>query len=406
MIHFISNRHNPRGGPDGGNGGDGGDVILRADPTLSTLYRFQNQPKITAGDGADGGRNTSQGARGEDRVITVPVGTIVSDRTTGELIADLSEPGAEVIVAHGGEGGRGNASFTTSTRQAPRICERGLRGEERTLKLELKLIADVGIIGPPNVGKSSLISLISEKKAKIADYPFTTLVPNLGVVDVDGVHQFVAVDIPGLIEGAHAGKGLGDRFLRHVERTSLFVHMVDLARLNGEDPLDSFLRINGELAAFDPSLADRPQIAAGNKIDLIDERAVEKARERFAKEGIDLFPISVATSEGVRELVFAVYRRLQEEKERKGTVPSGVRRRVYRYRGESGFRVERSGDGFVILGREVEKIVKKLTMESRDAPAYFTERLERMGVMRELRRQGFQPGDPIRIGGVEFELEG
>jgi len=405
VIHFISNRHNPRGGPDGGNGGDGGSVILRADPALSTLYRFQNQPRIIAGNGADGGRNTSQGARGEDRIIAVPVGTIVSDRTTGEVIADLSEPGAEVVVARGGEGGRGNASFTTSTRQAPRICERGLPGEERTLRLELKLIADVGIIGPPNVGKSSLISLISEKKAKVADYPFTTVVPNLGVVDVDGVHQFVAVDIPGLIEGAHVGKGLGDRFLRHVERTSIFIHMVDLARLDGEDPIDSFLRINAELAAFDPSLAERPQIVAGNKIDLIDERTIADANERFAKIGVKLFPISVATSRGVREVVFEAYRRLQEEKGRDRPARAGVRRRVYRYRGESGFRVERSGEGFVVLGEEVEKIVKKLTMESRDAPSYFTERLEKMGVMRELRRQGFQPGDPVRIGGVEFELE-
>ncbi len=406
VIHFISNRHNPRGGPDGGSGGDGGSVILRADPSLSTLYRFRNRPKITAGNGGDGGRNTRQGARGEDRIVSVPVGTIVWDRTTGEVIADLSEPGAEVIVARGGEGGRGNASFTTSTRQAPRICERGLPGEERTLRLELKLIADVGIIGPPNVGKSSLISTISEKKAKIADYPFTTVVPNLGVVDVDGLHQFVAVDIPGLIEGAHAGKGLGIRFLRHVERTLIFIHMVDLAWLEGKDPIESYRKINAELEAFDPSLAKRPQIVAGNKIDLIDEDKVEEAKERFAEIGVELFPISVATREGVRELILETHRRLDEEKRRTPRRSSPIRRRIYRYRGESGFRVERSGDGFAVIGEEVEKIVKKLTMESRDAPGYLTERLERMGVMRELRRRGFQPGDPVRIGGVEFELEG
>ncbi|RLE33319.1 GTPase CgtA, partial [Candidatus Acetothermia bacterium] len=398
--------HNPRGGPDGGSGGSGGSVILRADPSVSTLYRFRNRPKIIAGNGEDGTRNTGQGARGEDRIVIVPVGTVAWDRTTGELIADLSEPEAEVVVARGGEGGRGNASFTTSTRQAPRICEHGLPGEERTLRLELKLIADVGIIGPPNVGKSSLISRISAKKARVADYPFTTLVPNLGVVDVDGLHQFVAVDIPGLIEGAHAGKGLGDRFLRHVERTSILIHMVDLARLEGEDPIESFHRINAELEAFDRSLAERPQLVVGNKVDLVPEEAVEEERERFAAIGVKLFPISVATSKGIREVVLEAYRLLQEARERGDVGAPAVRRRVYRYRGEAGFRVEKSDDGFVVIGREVEKLVKKLSMESRDAPRYFTERLERMGIMRELRRQGFQPGDPVRIGGVEFELEG
>ncbi|MFC2079344.1 Obg family GTPase CgtA [Candidatus Bipolaricaulota bacterium] len=214
VIHFMSSLGNPRGGPDGGNAGDGGSVILEASASVSTLYRYRHRPLFEAKNGVNGSRDNKQGATGADLVVLVPVGTVIRDTTSGELLADLSRAGEQVPVARGGEGGRGNSSFTTSRRRAPRICERGLGGETRTLKLELKLIADIGIIGFPNVGKSSLISSISGKRAKVADYPFTTIVPNLGVVDVDGKNQFVAVDVPGLVQGAHEGKGLGDRFLR------------------------------------------------------------------------------------------------------------------------------------------------------------------------------------------------
>jgi GTP-binding protein len=404
VIRFISNRQNRRGGPDGGNGGDGGSVVMRSSASLSTLYSFRNSPKFRAGAGEDGGSNNRQGARGKDKVLLVPVGTVVRDSSTGEVLADFAAPGEEVILVRGGEGGRGNKSFVTSVRQAPRICERGAKGEERTLRLELKLIADVGIIGYPNVGKSSLISRISEKRAKIADYPFTTLVPNLGVVDIDGGHQFVAVDIPGLIEGAHAGKGLGDRFLRHVERTRVLIHMVDLAKLDGRDPLSDYRRINEELAAFNPKLATRPQVVAGNKIDLLDEQAVESDRVRFAKEGIDLLPISVATGSGVRELVMKTYHALQSVPISRLEVEPVVQRRVYRYHNEEGFRVERDKDLFIVKGVVVEKLVEKLVLDSLDAQKYLSERLERMGVLRELRRQGFTQGDTVRIGEVELEL--
>ena len=403
VISFISNRHNPRGGPDGGYGGDGGSVVMRASASLSTLWVFRNEPKFRAGEGKDGGRNARSGARGEDKLILVPVGTVVRDLSTGEILVDLATPGDEVVLARGGEGGRGNRSFTTSVRQAPRICERGLKGEERTLRLELKLTADVGIIGYPNVGKSSLISRISGKRAKVADYPFTTLIPNLGVVDVDGRHQFVAVDIPGLIEGAHAGKGLGDRFLRHVERTRVLVHMVDLAALEGRDPLKDYHRINEELAAFSATLKERVQMVVGNKIDLLDEVKVDKIQKRFAKAGIEILPISVVTGQGVRELVTRTYGILQ-----RASVPDKAetpRRRVYRYRGEDGFRVDREGDVFTVRGDLVEKLVKKLSLDSRDACEYLSERLERMGVLRELSRQGFANGDLVRIGEVELELE-
>jgi len=406
VIHFSSNRHTPRGGPDGGSGGAGGSVILKASASVSTLHPFRHRPSFIAEDGEDGARNTRQGARGEDLIVFVPVGTVVRDTTSGETLADLAHLEDEVIVALGGEGGRGNSCFTTSTRQAPRICERGLAGESRTLQLELKLIADVGIIGFPNVGKSSLISTISAKKAKIADYPFTTIVPNLGVVDVDGKHQFVAVDVPGLIDGAHEGKGLGDRFLRHVERTRLLIHMIDLAALDGRDPVEDYQRINAELRAFNPALAERPQLVVGNKIDLLDEDKVAEATARFREMGIDLFPMSVATTAGVRDVVAEAYRLLEYERSRAEKTPAPVRRRVYRYRGESGFRVDRLDGRYTVTGADIENLVKKLVLDSRDAVEYLADRLEKMGVLKELRRQGFSPGDIVTIGGIELELEG
>jgi len=407
MIHFLSSRHNPRGGPDGGTGGPGGAVILRASPSVSTLYPFRNRPLFAAEDGVNGARNTRHGARGEDRIVLVPVGTLIRDPGTGETVSDLADPGDEIVVADGGEGGRGNSGFVTSTRQAPRICERGLPGESRTLKLELKLIADVGIIGYPNVGKSSLISAISGVKAKVADYPFTTITPNLGVVDVDGRYQFVAVDIPGLIEGAHEGKGLGDRFLRHVERTRLFVHMVDLAALDDRDPVEDLRRINEELGAFNSVLAERPQVVAGNKIDLIGDENVADARGRFQAEGIEILPISVATRAGLQELVLRTHRELERLKDENADgVALSIRRKVYRFHGETGFRVDRKDEGFVVFGEVVENLVRKLVLDSRDAMEYLSDRLEKMGVIKELRKRGFTTGDTVQIGEAEFELEG
>jgi len=405
VITFVSSRHNPRGGPDGGNGGRGGNVVLRASRSLSTLYSFRNKPHVRAEDGENGARNTRQGARGGNRFVDVPVGTVVFDHSSGELLADLAMADDEAVVACGGLGGRGNHSFTTSVRQAPRICERGLQGEERTLKLELKLIADVGIIGYPNVGKSSLICRISAKRAKVADYPFTTLVPNLGVVDVDGRHQFVAVDIPGLIEGAHRGRGLGDRFLRHVERTRILIHMVDMACLEERDPLEDVQRINRELEAFEESLARRPQLLVGNKVDLVDETEVQGSVKRFADAGLELLPVSVATGRGVRELVVAAHRLLEAIPPQEAIRP--IRRRVYRYDGgENGYRIDRQGDTFVVRGEAVERMARRLVLESRDARAYLSARLERMGVLGELVRHGVSSGDRIRIGDVELEYEG
>jgi GTP-binding protein len=407
VIHFLSSRHNPRGGPDGGNGGPGGDVVLRATPSMSTLYSFRNRPLFEGQDGTSGGRNRQNGAAGQELVVHVPVGTVVRD-PAGEILADLALPNDEVLVARGGESGRGNSSFACSTRTTPRLRERGLPGEAKTLRLELRLIADVGIIGYPNVGKSSLISAISGKRAKVADYPFTTLVPNLGVVDVDGRNQFVAVDVPGLVEGAHEGRGLGDRFLRHVERTRVLLHMVDLARLDGRDPLDDYHRINHELVSFAPALGTRPQVVVGNKIDLIAAEETAALRERFAAASIDLVPISVATRSGLQDVVQRVYRVLVEERGRELFAAAPLRRRVYQFHGETGFRVERDGSGFRVTGQEVETLARKLVLTSRDAEEYLADRLEKMGVAKELRRLGYHAGDAVRIGEVKlgFELEG
>jgi len=402
IISFVSNRHHIKGGTDGGSGGDGGDIILRAKAGMSTLYRFQSDSIFRGHPGNNGGKNNKKGARGKDTIILVPIGTMAFDRKSGRQIADLVSPGDEVLIARGGEGGRGNNSFTTSTRQAPRICERGASGENYALRLELKILADVGIIGRPNAGKSSLISLISAKEGKIANYPFTTTTPNIGVVNIDDRRKFVAVDIPGLVEGAHIGKGLGDRFLKHIERTRVLVHMVDLAPAQGRDPLSAYEEINGELTAFNPSLANRQQLVVGNKIDLVEENEVEEFRAQFAKRGIQLLPISVLTGSGIPKLISMVHHLLQETTidKRKATVPW----RVYRYSDRTGFSVSREGDVFILRGKTIEQLVQKLVLDSEDAWEYLGTRLKKMGVVRELVRQGIVEGDLLRIGDVELEF--
>lgn len=405
VIHFMASLKNPRGGPDGGNAGSGGSVILEASASISTLYRFRHRPLFTADNGVNGARNNQQGATGNDLVVLVPVGTVIRDATSDELLTDLNRVGEQALVAQGGEGGRGNSSFTTSTRRAPRICERGLGGESRTLKLELKLIADIGIIGFPNVGKSSLISSISGKRAKVADYPFTTIVPNLGVVDVDGKHQFVAVDVPGLVRGAHEGRGLGDRFLRHVERTVAFIHMVDLAPMEERDPVQDFDDINHELKSFNPQLAQRPQIVVGNKIDAVSDEDVALVQARFREQGIELLPMSVATGKGVRQLVQRAYYLLQGVRSKDTAEPMPVHRKVYRFEGETGFSVAREDDVLVVRGRSVENLVKKLILDSHDAQKYLGDRLEKMGVLKELRRHGLIHGETVRIGEIDLELD-
>jgi GTP-binding protein len=303
-VAFLREKYKPKGGPAGGDGGDGGDVIFLVDAGLSTLLDFKHQPLLRAGRGEPGRGKQQYGKRGKDLEIRVPAGTLVFDADTGEEVADLREAGKRFIAAQGGRGGKGNMHFATSTNQSPRYAHPGTPGEERRLRLELRLLADVGLVGFPSVGKSSLIRRVSAAQPRVADYPFTTLVPHLGVVRIDEERTFVLADIPGLIEGAHAGAGLGDRFLRHVSRTAVLIHLLDISGLTGRDPLEDFETINRELRAFDEALASKPQIVAANKIDLAEAREHFPAiRDELARRGITLWPVSAATGEGVADLM-------------------------------------------------------------------------------------------------------
>lgn len=403
LISFHRTRHNPKGSPDGGRGGDGGDVILRAARSVNTFAHFGNQGHFRAEDGGPGGPNNRQGKRGEDLVVLVPVGTVVWDLSTGEIRADLVEEGQEVVVAKGGRGGRGNRAFVTSTRQAPRLRELGEPGEERALRLELRLLADVGITGFPNVGKSSLLARVSDKKPKVAAYPFTTLVPNLGVVRVDETRSFVMADLPGLIAGAHAGKGLGDKFLRHATRAKVLLHLVDLARLEGRDPLADYFAIRKELEAWE-ELREKPEVVAGNKIDLLTPEEVARERERFAQEGVVLHPISARTGQGVRELIAVLWETLQELPPRRKEEPA---RKVWDLTpGPPPYEVVGEGGEVEVRGPLVESLVRRLDLSSPEARAYLWEELARVGVVRALRRRGLRPGQTVRLGGKVLEFGG
>jgi GTPase len=316
VTAFRREKFVPRGGPSGGDGGRGGDVWLVADSSLNTLLHLRYNPEHTAERGRHGEGSNRSGREGADAEVRVPVGTQVLDAETGDLLADLAEDGQRWLASRGGRGGFGNAHFTSSTNRAPRYHQEGSAGEERELQLELKLLADVGLVGFPNAGKSTLISTVSAAKPKVADYPFTTLEPHLGVVDLGDFKTFVVADIPGLIEGAHSGAGLGDRFLRHVERTRLLLHLVDVSSQSGRDPLGDYEVINRELAAYDPRLAERLQFVVATKLDALDEpQRLESLRRRAREDGREFFEISSATNRGVRELVRAVARKLEEFKD-------------------------------------------------------------------------------------------
>jgi GTP-binding protein len=323
-MSFRREKFVPRGGPDGGDGGAGGDVVAVATPQLTTLLDLRYQRLYRAGRGVHGKGKDQHGKRGEEKIISVPVGTTIRDAESGELLADLNEPGLRAVIARGGKGGRGNARFVSSTNRSPRKVQPGLPGEERVLEIELRLLADVGIIGLPNVGKSTLIAAISAARPKVADYPFTTLVPNLGVVSY-GDKTFVVADIPGLIEGAHRGEGLGHKFLKHVSRTSVLIHLLDASRVTEDDPLADWRAINRELELFDPALAAKPQIVVANKIDLPEARAAAALlKEKFAAMSVPFHAISAATRLGLRELVSSIAGKLGEKKENADHAATGI----------------------------------------------------------------------------------
>ncbi|WP_205697729.1 GTPase ObgE [Conexibacter sp. SYSU D00693] len=426
-LSFRREAHVPRGGPDGGDGGHGGDVVLVCDDSLRDLQTFKRRAHYKAERGRHGEGAKRHGADGDDLVVKVPPGTVVvheDDGTTHDLVV----PGQQAVVAKGGSGGRGNPHFRSATRQAPRFAERGLDGEERWLDLRLKLLADVGLVGLPNAGKSSLLRTMTRAAPKVADYPFTTLEPVLGTLDADD-RQLVLADIPGLIEGAAGGAGLGHDFLAHVERTRLLVHVLDLAPLDGSDPEENFATIEAELKAYDERLASLPRIVALSKADLVSEEEAEVAaevwRERFAADlpareawepedpdaGVAVLVTSSATGLGLDELKRELFRRVPVEAPRAaipGTEDEEVlaEHRVFRPARGRGFHVEPVEEGvWRVEGEAVERLIARHDLENEDALAHVEHRLHRMGVVRALEAQGFEPGDDVEIAGVVFELD-
>lgn len=395
-ISFRREAHVPRGGPDGGDGGRGGDVIVRVDPGSTTLGDYRFTKSVAAKHGGAGARRDRTGRSGEDAILRVPPGTIVRDVGTAQTVADLVAPGDEVVLARGGRGGRGNARFASSTRRVPRIAEDGQAGEERELELELKLIADVGLVGMPNAGKSSLLAALTRAKPKIAAYPFTTLSPNLGVLRLD-YRELVVADIPGLIEGAHAGAGLGEEFLRHIERTRLLVHVIDASR---PDPLADRATIEAELRAYGRDLATLPRIVALNKVDL-PEAAARAADLRPRLGGDVAFEVSALAGTGIPELARGILAACPPRPQVEPAAPA--ERRIAFTRSGRDWNVVREDGGFRISGDRVERLAAGMDWASPDAAAYFQQLLERSGIEQELRTLGIREGDTVRIGKLELE---
>jgi GTP-binding protein len=400
MVHFHREKYVSRGGPDGGDGGRGGDVILEVNPKLNTLFDFSHRSRYVAGDGKPGGPNNMSGKSSPNLVVSVPPGTLVYDAKSGDLLGDLVDDYQQLVVAKGGRGGRGNQHFATSRNQAPRMAEKGEPGEEKDLRLELKMIADIGIVGVPNAGKSSLLAVVSNAKPKIANYPFTTLSPNLGVVSMDLDTVMVLADIPGLIEGAHEGIGLGFDFLRHVQRTRVLIHMLDGL---SEDPISDFSQINSEMALFDEKIAEKPQIVAFNKMDLpsVQERWPEIEQE-ITDLGYEVLPVSTVTHENVDQLMWRAHALLEDAPE-----PEAVEvMPVYRASEDPrAFTLEKTEDGWEVHGEAIERAAAMTYWEHRESIRRFQRLMENIGVEQALRDAGIEPGDTVYIGDNALEWQ-
>ena len=397
------------GGPDGGDGGRGGDVIFEVDDGLNTLTDFRHVRKYVAGDGEQGGKRRCHGADGEDLIVKVPEGTVIKDFESGKVIADMSGENRREVILKGGKGGLGNMHFATSTMQVPKYAQPGQPAQELWVQLELKVIADVGLVGFPNVGKSTLLSRVSNARPKIANYHFTTLNPHLGVVDLQDGQGFVMADIPGLIEGASQGIGLGHDFLRHIERTKGLVHVVDAASVEGRDPVEDIRTINAELKAYNPSLLERPQVIAANKVDSIYntgeedwEDPVERLKREFEPEGIQVFAISAVTGQGVKELLYHV-NDLLKTVDRKPVIFE--KEFEYQYQGENlPYTVERNEDGiYVVEGPKIEKMLGYTNLDSEKGFQFFQKFLKEQGILRELEEMGIEDGDTVRMYYNEFD---
>lgn len=403
-ISFRREKYVSRGGPDGGDGGKGGDVIFIADNSMTTLLDFKYKRKYVAENGERGGLAKCYGRNAEDLVIRVPAGTVIKERETGKIIADMSFPDQREVVLRGGKGGKGNTKFATATRQAPDFAEPGMPGEDREITLELKVLADVGLLGFPNVGKSTLLSRVTKATPKIANYHFTTLQPNLGVVSMPGVNPFVIADIPGLIEGASEGVGLGIDFLRHVERTRLLIHVVDISGMEGREPFEDFLLINQELKKYETDLSDRPQIIALNKADLLYERdKVEEFSAKAKDAGFNqIHTISAVTGEGLEDLMKAVAEKLQQipvletlYTEDDFFIPE-AKRFTYEIHVEDGT--------YVVSGSFVDRLLQATNVENPNHLRYFHKVLKNKGVINALLEKGVEDGDTIRMNNFEFEF--
>ncbi|MGG3840469.1 GTPase ObgE [Paenibacillus thiaminolyticus] len=412
LVAFRREKYVAMGGPAGGDGGHGGDVIFRVDEGLRTLVDFRYQKHFKASRGEKGRNKSQHGANAEHMIVRVPPGTVVIDDDTQEVIADLTRNGQEVVIAKGGRGGRGNMRFATPANPAPELAEHGEEGQERWVVLELKVMADVGLVGFPSVGKSTLLSVVSGAKPKIGAYHFTTITPNLGVVDIGDGRSFVMADLPGLIEGASEGVGLGHEFLRHIERTRIIIHVVDMAGTEGRDPFDDWVKINDELRQYNEKLAERPQIVAANKMDMPQaEENLEAFREQVrALKGdeIEIMPISSLTKQGVQELLYKAMDMLEQLPDTHVEEVADVEeRKIYRFNKKEekpSFTIRRENDTFVIESEAIEGMLKRMQMTSHDAILRFARTLRRMGVDEELRKRGAEDGTIIRIGDFEFEF--
>lgn len=405
-IAWRREKYEPTGGPAGGDGGDGGSIIMKATRNLSTLDDFKFKKIFKAENGEAGGKSKKFGKKGEDLIIKVPVGTILREETSNKIIKDFKVDGEEFLIAKGGRGGRGNVHFKNSVRQAPRFAENGKKGQEINLILELKILADVGLVGLPNVGKSTLISVISKAKPKIANYHFTTLNPNLGVVNIDKERSFIVADIPGLIEGANKGEGLGHDFLRHIERCRVLIHLVDISGIEGRDPIKDFDLINKELGLYNKELANKPMIVALNKTDLDFNDNASKFIETF-KNDYKIYKISAATTDGIKELLDGAYDLLSKSEDKQfgllEEVEENFLEEFYNKEIEFDLNFSKENEVFVVSGRRIDNLLEKINMEDYDSRMFFEKKLREMEVFDKLKEMGIKEGDSVAIGDIVFE---
>ena len=404
-VSFRREKYVPAGGPDGGDGGNGASVIFEVDLGLRTLMDFKYQRKYVAEHGEDGSKKRKAGRNGEDLILKVPPGTIIRDEATGLVIADLKEEGDRAVVAKGGRGGKGNQHFANAVRQAPAFARSGSDGVEKWVVLELKMIADVGLLGFPNVGKSTFLSVVTKAKPKIANYHFTTLTPNLGVVQTKFGESFVLADIPGLIEGAAEGVGLGHDFLRHVERTKVLIHIVDISGLEGRDALDDFDKINGELKLYNEKLATRPQVVVANKMDILEDESIfDEFKNELEGRGYKVFKMSAATRQGVDDVIAYVSELLREAEEIELVSEEEMFRPELDEVQDEGLQIDIEDGVYVVTGKSLRRIMYSVNFDDMESLQYFQKAMESQGVFDKLREMGIEDGDTVRIYELEFEF--